>query len=582
MLKKFKVLTALTLALTVVPTLGTSVYAEEAVVETVTVTTQEALKAAVSEKKPKIELGADIQMDAKLDITYDVEIDGKNYTLSGPSTPEWSGHYILHIYKANATIKNITLTGGDAGLLVNGSKVSVENIDVSGNEFGGIEVSQGKNVTEASELTILGKIKNTTDEPKKPTIWVVADQGTVVGADKFTTSPFTTEEGIAQTHYHLKEEVVDEGVKTAAEFEAAIAAGQSEIKLGASIELTQKVNIFHDVTIDGQGHTIKNANPQVGWAGEYALQFYNVNNAVLGNVTFEDFDAAVLVNGSTLTVNGNLTFNNMEFGGIELTQGKNVTNVPAVKFEEVTVTHDTEDYGVPTLWIDGTEGTVESDKIVDAFLFERTDIKENQTQYYLNAITDKEIDAIFASYTHFSELSTKELEVKLIENTANIQITKLGSKLTAEDIVEAFVKLIGDNADVKAYEFNGVLYTEVEDKEALTAQLTEIFAALSTPAETRAALTDINVDELLKTPFNFRLHIDVNGTVVPANEVLVQLSEKVDAPVVDPVKPEEGKDKDKEKTPATGIQDNLIMYSSILVLGAILIVSLRSKRKFFR
>ncbi|NLY45277.1 MAG: hypothetical protein GX053_04720, partial [Tissierella sp.] len=89
---------------------------------------------------------------------------------------KWQGNFVLHVYNTKGvTLKDLGLTGGDAGLLVNGSEVTLEGtIDVSGNQFGGIEVSKGIAVgLKSSVLTVNGKLVNNTEESGEPTIWLV-------------------------------------------------------------------------------------------------------------------------------------------------------------------------------------------------------------------------------------------------------------------------------------------------------------------------------------------------------------------------------------------------------------------------
>ena len=95
----------------------------------------------------------------------------------------WGGIYLLQVYKTNATIKDIKLTGGNAALLVNGSSVTLEGtIDVSGNGFGGIELSQGSGVTTISHLILTSdaKIVNTTESDDRPTLWVPEDTNSAI------------------------------------------------------------------------------------------------------------------------------------------------------------------------------------------------------------------------------------------------------------------------------------------------------------------------------------------------------------------------------------------------------------------
>ena len=153
-----------------------------------TVNSQAELKEALNDSNiSTIILGSDIETTEKINIMRDVTIDGNNKTIkyvgkfgssSSSDNTVWGGIYVLQIYKSNVTLKNIKLTGGNAGLLINGGHATfVGKIDVSGNGFGGIELGKGSGVTEAPTLTITdnAEIINTTESADKPTIWVPAD-----------------------------------------------------------------------------------------------------------------------------------------------------------------------------------------------------------------------------------------------------------------------------------------------------------------------------------------------------------------------------------------------------------------------
>ncbi len=155
---------------------------------TVTVHDQTELKEALKNTNVgTIILANDIETTEKINITREVTIDGNSHTMKYVGTFDsrgskdntiWAGIYILQVYKTSATIKNIKLTGGNAGLLINGSTVKLEGtIDVSNNGFGGIELSQGKGVNIVSHLKLDNntKIINTTETANKPTLWVPAD-----------------------------------------------------------------------------------------------------------------------------------------------------------------------------------------------------------------------------------------------------------------------------------------------------------------------------------------------------------------------------------------------------------------------
>ncbi len=132
-----------------------------------------------------IVLDKDIDTTDKITITRPIYLDGKGHTIKytgtfkgGSDNTVWDGKYVLQIYRTEATIKDIKLTGANAALLVNGSTVTLRgNIDVSGNGFGGIELSQGQNVTEKVKLSLVddAEIINTTDSNDKPSLWVPSD-----------------------------------------------------------------------------------------------------------------------------------------------------------------------------------------------------------------------------------------------------------------------------------------------------------------------------------------------------------------------------------------------------------------------
>lgn len=105
---------------------------------------------------------------------------------------DWHSSYNVQFYTGTHKLKNAKLSGGNAGIIVNAATLTLEGtIDVSGNTFGGIEVSKG--VAEglsAGVLNINGAtLINTTEEYGKPTIWIdgnTDDVGIVNGAESMT------------------------------------------------------------------------------------------------------------------------------------------------------------------------------------------------------------------------------------------------------------------------------------------------------------------------------------------------------------------------------------------------------------
>lgn len=177
---KFLLLIILTIAL--IPALNVNAATSK------TVNNEAELKEALNDSNiSTIILGSNIETTEKINIMRDVTIDGNNKTIRyigkfGASQSNdntvWGGIYVLQIYKCNVTLKDIKLTGGNAGLLINGGHATFEGrIDVSGNGFGGIELGKGSGVTSSPTLTITdnAEIINTTESTDKPTLWVPSD-----------------------------------------------------------------------------------------------------------------------------------------------------------------------------------------------------------------------------------------------------------------------------------------------------------------------------------------------------------------------------------------------------------------------
>lgn len=115
---------------------------------------------------------------------------------------EWTGTYCVQFYNGTYDISHITATGGNAGIIVNASTATIgEGVDVSGNVFGGIEVSKGTQPGLGdAQLTINSTITNTTEAYGKPTVWIDGEGASVVDNTGMTS---TTEVKEDQTQYYL-------------------------------------------------------------------------------------------------------------------------------------------------------------------------------------------------------------------------------------------------------------------------------------------------------------------------------------------------------------------------------------------
>lgn len=176
----------------------------------------EELKSAIADSAvSKIELTGPIVADGEMQIQRYIEIDGKNNIIntseqnkvltlmaggyiknlkleSTADNSEWSGAYGIHAYTNDVVLENVAAKGFNAAFNINGAVCDLKGtIDVSGNTFGGIEVSKGSSPKLTASILNIGEasLLNTTEVYGQPTIWVdgtTEDIGIVNGADDFT------------------------------------------------------------------------------------------------------------------------------------------------------------------------------------------------------------------------------------------------------------------------------------------------------------------------------------------------------------------------------------------------------------
>lgn len=133
----------------------------------------------------------------------DVVINDLTVEMDAIDNEAWTGTYAIQVYNGTATLNNITTTGADGGIFANNSTITLTGtIDVSGNEFGGIEVSNGNPVLNATEATLV----NTTEEFKKPTIWTDKTPNAVVNVKDMFENKHVKDE---QVQYYLNENNIE-------------------------------------------------------------------------------------------------------------------------------------------------------------------------------------------------------------------------------------------------------------------------------------------------------------------------------------------------------------------------------------
>lgn len=374
-----------------------------------TITKSEEFKPVVQENSIKINSVLVIQSD---------NVSVNELTIDANGKDGWEGLYALQVYNAkNVKISSYTGRNGDAALLINASEVKLENkIDVSGNKFGGIEVSKGE-ATGLSDPKVnleFANILNTTEEHGKPTIWVDKKNG-------LTTSP-VVKDGWAhideeiikdnQEQYYLHvESFATQNVASLKQLKAALAAATIITLTDDIINVDEPLVINRPVTIngggkklaftkeinglnredrqgilivaDGDGTVINDLEVKMdkdaAWKGLYAIQVYNAEYITLNDVSLINADGGLLVNGSEVTAN-NITTKDNGFGGIEVSKGEGLASNSKLTVTGSSTHEDVSD--MPAIWVYPNQGELIS------VLYDETATEQgnDKNQIYYNLI----------------------------------------------------------------------------------------------------------------------------------------------------------------------------------------------------
>lgn len=346
------------------------------------------LKAALADTATTtITLTADIATPEKLLINRPLTIIGGGKTVSfAPNPVGWNGNYVFHVYgTSDVTISDIKLTSGDAGLLVNNSNVTLTGaVDVSGNEFGGIESSNG------SVLTVSGAtITNSTESYRFPTAWEDGTTGaTIVG---FSATSNTTVVP-TQVQYYLQTSSLTT-VTTAAYLQTLLSdMAVSTINIMGTIGLTSQLTISRAVELIGLGSnagfvattnfgTTNGSKHLVGVqavptgtvslsnltlnsnANAYGVHAYTTTDGAdvrFSNVTMKNSRGAGLtVNGSTVIAT-NLSTEGNSWGGVNVDPGSGVVSPSVFTLNSGTLAENTQ------IWSDGANVNASSTVTVNA------------------------------------------------------------------------------------------------------------------------------------------------------------------------------------------------------------------------
>jgi len=346
-----------------------------------------------NEEYSKIVLGNNIEVSASVVVGRDVTIDGQGNSISKTGTPSYvsgGNNYVLKVYGAadvvNVELTNVKLTNSMAAVLVgDNANVTLDGVDVDGNVWGGIEVKD----TATTTLTV--KVENFGYKEEafgKPAAWV--DNTTVENATiTFTldgSSWTVTEASVKnQIHYYLASEnakgayVSDEDTLL-----NALASNLNVIELNDDIELTSGLSLTEDITINGNGNTIKLTNSISGSSSvaEAPTTLITIKgNVVLNNVVVdaENKLRAIKVDDGNLTlVNSTVKNGNAASyaSGIFVTEEGNVTIENSVVTGNSAGQSEPEEYYAKyssDLWI-GSEatGTIQSGTIGNVYVNDNT------------------------------------------------------------------------------------------------------------------------------------------------------------------------------------------------------------------
>jgi putative cell wall-binding protein len=203
----------------------------------------------------------------------------KNLKVQMKHIEGWKSVYGIQVYDATGvTLNGVSATGADGGILVNGSEVTLTGeVNVSGNEFGGIEVSKGEGALDKPKLTVDATVtyidKSESELKPKPVIWIdevkcnenTGGLRTSIVDFKKENDLFGTKVCVGGEHQYFytvteyksqDDSVADvsssEGFKEALEKETI-----NTINITKSInDIGHILNVNKRVTINGNGHTL--------------------------------------------------------------------------------------------------------------------------------------------------------------------------------------------------------------------------------------------------------------------------------------------------------------------------------------
>lgn len=115
------------------------------------------------------------------------------------------------------------------------------------------------------------------------------------------------------------------------------------------------------------------------WSSTYGIQCYN-GTYTIKNCSVSGCNGGILVNSSTVKLEGTIDVSNNTFGGIEVSKSSAEGSKNSIlNINNAKLINSTEKYSKPTVWTDGTGCAVNGAKS----MFINSEVREGQIQYYL-------------------------------------------------------------------------------------------------------------------------------------------------------------------------------------------------------
>ena len=332
---------------------------EEIVADSKVVTTLSELKDAIANEESVIRLGADIiGINETIIIPYTVEFRGAGHKLAFENVKEvnggasglvlqgdesyvdyltldmnspkgWDSHYALQVYGANfVNIDGFTATNSDAALLVNGSSVNLYGkVNLTGNEYGGIEVSKGSDEQlPYGQLYLYTHVTMDDETVFRPAVWLEKVENPIPNAiynmvyDYSATeeepSKYTEDvmipiiRGKNQTYYYASNVYEVETINVANESDFKVAMyleNVKEVTLVDDIDFETAMIVDKKLTVNLNNHNLTITNDTVGDGVFHVIAGGDLTingDGVINGIGNNDYNMAIWADGGKVTVNG--------------------------------------------------------------------------------------------------------------------------------------------------------------------------------------------------------------------------------------------------------------------------------------